>query len=102
MEVSYVDEAKVSPAKTLQKITQACAGKLNASPANVTVRVQSESLLEQPIAMNVPIPVGGVDNGSSKSNGGRGPNANMQNTIVQNEAVTRMMKLRKTVAICSR
>lgn len=102
LQVTYVDEAKVRPEKILKKMTQVSTGKLQSDAAKITVKVESESVFEQAVAMSVPIPVGAVDNGISKSKGGSGPGTNMQTTLVQNEAITRNLKLRRTIASCSR
>jgi hypothetical protein len=103
LRVSYVDEARVAPHKTLSKVARVCATELKADAAQLAVKVESESAFEQSVAVNVPIPIGTVASGSTKTGeSGHGPGAMVQNTIVHDEAAIRPMKLRKTIATCAR
>lgn len=102
LQVTYIDEAKVSAERTRVNISKVCSTKLDSALSASSVQVQSETSFEQQVSMSIQIPVGVQNTGSHKAGSGQGPGAVMKSSVSQTESVMRTMKLKKTLALCSK
>jgi hypothetical protein len=102
LQVTYIDEARFSREKTLKRITDVCAASLNTGATPITVQVNDESILEQGMSLNVPMPVGTVETGDLQHTSKQPIAVQSKRPIVHHQPAERYAKLRKTVATCSR
>lgn len=102
LQVISIDEAKVGAERIRKNLTKVCSARLGTAFLPSNLHVQSEAPFEQQVNMNVQIPVGMQSTGSNRVSNGQGPGAAMKSSLTQTEGVIRNLRLRKTVALCSK
>ena len=101
LQVTYVEEVKVSPEHTLTNIAKVCSTKLGSMVSPAGIKVLSESAFEHQISMNIPIPIGVQSTGFQMEGTRQSPGDTVQGSVAQSQGVFRTIKLRKTVALCA-
>lgn len=102
VDLVYVDEARVAPAKLQARLRESCARTLGVAPAQAVVTVRGESLFRQDVDMSIPVPVGMQGTGSNRNTAGGAPGVGtpMAGAVVQHQGVVRSLELRKVEAEC--
>lgn len=102
VDLVYVDEARVVPAKLQSRLRESCARTLGVAPAQAVVTVRGESLFRQDVDMSIPVSVGMQGTGGNRNTAGGAPGVGtpMAGAVVQHQGVVRSLELRKVEADC--